>query len=108
MVGLAFTPRFTVELTDVWLCPECLRAAVREAEADSATPRVTIALAGALALVIGLASVAGPPFWPAVFRWIRGPTPEETAAAIQQAYGAPVVYHPHTLVPPTQGQDGRW
>jgi hypothetical protein len=107
MVGLAYTPRYTVALTDVRLCPDCLTAAIREAEAASETPRMAIGVAGALALVIGLASVAGPPFWPAVFRWIRGPTPEETTAAMLHAYGAPMVYHPHTLVPPTQEQDGR-
>jgi hypothetical protein len=59
---------------------------------------------GAIALIVGLLSVAGPPFWPAVVRWIRGPTPEETTAAIQQMYGAPVVYHPRVLVPPTEGR----
>jgi hypothetical protein len=107
MVGLHYTPRHTVRLTDVLLCPTCLAVALDEAEAASATPRRTIGVAGAVALVIGLVSVAGPPFWPAVFRWIRGPSPEETTAALQQAYGGPVVYKPPVLVPPTQGQDGR-
>jgi len=106
-VGVQYVPRYTVALIDVRLCPDCRQAALGEAEAASDTPRAAIGLAGALALAIGLVSVAGPPFWPAVFRWIRGPSPEETAAAVQQMYGAPEVYKPRMLVPPTQGQDGR-
>lgn len=107
MVGVRDVPRYTVQLTDVRLCPDCLQTAVREAEAASGAPRRAIGVAGALALVIGLVSVAGPPFWPAVFRWIRGPSPEETTAAMQQIYGGPPVYRPPVLVPPTQGMDGR-
>jgi len=107
MVGLRYTPRYTVALTDVRLCPDCLATALGEAESSSGAPRAAIGVAGALALILGLVSVAGPPFWPALFRWIRGPTPEETTAEIQQMYGAPVVYHPRALVPPTQGEGGR-
>jgi hypothetical protein len=106
-VGVQYVPRYTVALIDVRLCPDCRQAALNEAEAASDMPRAAIGLAGALALTIGLLSVAGPPFWPAVFRWIRGPSREETAAAVAQMYGAPVVYKPHVLVPPTQSQDGR-
>jgi hypothetical protein len=106
-VGVQYVPRYTVALIDVRLCPECRQAALSEAEAASDAPRTTIGLAGALALAIGLVSVAGPPFWPAVFRWIRGPSPAETAVAVQRMYVAPEVYKPHVLVPPTQSQDGR-
>ncbi len=108
LVGVRYVPRCTVALIEVRLCPECLQAALREADAACRAPRATVGLAGAVALAIGLVSVAGPPFWPAVLRRLRGPSPEETAAAVQQMYGAPAVYKPHVLVPPTQSQDGRY
>lgn len=83
-VGVKYAPRSCIVLIDVRLCPDCWRAAVHQAEAASAAPRVAIGVAGAMALAIGLVSLAGPPFWPAVFRWSRGPSAAETAAAARQ------------------------
>lgn len=103
LVGLRDAPRLTVELTEVLLCPDCLGRAIAEAEQASRTPRLSISVAGALVLALGVFSVFGPPFWPALFRWIRGPSREETAAAMAQAYGAPATYKPLVLVPPGQG-----
>lgn len=100
-VGVRYAPRTTVALIEVALCPDCLALAIGEAERASAGPRAAIGVAGALVLALGVFSVYGPPFWPALLHWMHGPSREETTAALQQAYGAPAVYKPPVLVPPT-------
>ena len=100
-VGVRYVPRTTVALIEVALCPDCLAVAVGEAERASAAPRAAIGVAGALVLALGVFSVYGPPFWPALLHWMHGPSREETTAALRQAYGAPAVYKPPVLVPPT-------
>ncbi len=96
------SPRYEVRLTELQLCPEChATLAAEDADALKGSRRATMILA-AVAAVVGLVSLAGPPFWPVVVRWLAGVSPVQ-AAAEREAATPSTPYKPPNLVPVSQG-----
>jgi len=55
-----------------------------------------------IAIGIGALSLAGPPFWPLVGRWLAGVSPAQ-AAAERDAAAPSTPYKPPNLVPVAEG-----
>jgi hypothetical protein len=95
------SPRYEVRLTELMLCSDCHAAlAAEEGEALKRSRRATVILA-AIAVVVGLISLAGPPFWPVIVHLFAGATPME-AASERSAQTPMSPYKPPDLVPLNQ------
>ncbi len=99
--AIPHSPRYEVRLTELQLCPGCHAALAAEGdEALKRSRRATLILA-VVALFFGVISLAGPPFWPVVVRWLAGVSPAQ-AAAEREAATPSTPYKPPTLVPVTR------
>jgi predicted Fe-S protein YdhL (DUF1289 family) len=87
--------------TELRLCPECHAALAAEEEAAAKRSRRATLILAAVAAVVGLVSLAGPPFWPVIVGWLAGGASRE-AAQEREAATPMSPYKPPDLVPLNQ------
>jgi len=94
------SPRYENHVVELALCPACHAAAVAEEEAEGrSTRRATLVLA-TIAVVVGLVSLFGPPYWPVIAGWFHVKS-EMDAAAERSAQTPMSPYKPPDLAPPS-------